>query len=155
MFSQICNIFSSKKKKKDTVATKKTFTKYDLQTGMVVENREGTKFLVLREPRLMNAYCSSAQEIIFTGEGHWDCGENYNENLLCAGKDSLGNSYERKNLDIVKVYRHGGLSSLNHIFKNDGGLELIWSREEEKIEMTLKQVADKLGIDVTKLRIKD
>lgn len=98
------------------------FTKADLKDGMVVEQRDGNRYLVL------------------AGVAVRECGHNeisgYTNNLKWCGTNRGG--------DIVKVYRiiHESLGTIEKAFC-DRNLELIWERKEPK-KMTVEEMREKL-----------
>ncbi len=98
------------------------FTKADLKDGMVVEQRDGNRYLVL-------AWLAVRE-----------CGHNeisgYTNNLEWYGTYRGG--------DIVKVYRiiPESLGSIEEVFVKSN-LELIWERKEPK-KMTVEEMRQKL-----------
>ena len=100
----------------------KEFTKSDLKDGMVVEQRNGNRYLVL------------------AGMAVRESGRNkisrYTNNLEWYGTNRGG--------DIVKVYRiiHESLETVGEVLC-DGNLELIWERKEPK-KMTVEEMRQKL-----------
>lgn len=100
----------------------KEFTKADLKDGMVVEQRNGNRYLVL------------------AGMAVRECGHNkisrYTNNLEWYGTNRGG--------DIVKVYRiiHESPGTIEEAFC-DRNLELIWERKEPK-KMTVEEMRQKL-----------
>lgn len=111
----------------------KEFTKADLKDGMVVEQRDGNRYLVL------------------AGMTVRECGYNkisgYTNNLKWCANYRGG--------DIVKVYRiiHESPETIGKVFCDDN-LELIWERKKPK-KMTVEEMRQKLeeltgeGIEVT------
>lgn len=100
----------------------KEFTKADLRDGMVVEQRDGNRYLVL------------------AGVAVRECGRNeiseYTNNLEWYGTYRGG--------DIVKVYRiiPESLGCIEDVFIKSN-LELIWERKEPK-KMTVEEMQKKL-----------
>lgn len=100
----------------------KEFTKADLKDGMVVEQRDGNRYLVL------------------AGVAVRECGRNeisgYTNNLEWYGTYRGG--------DIVKVYRiiPESLGSIEEVFVKSN-LELIWERKKPK-KMTVEEMRQKL-----------
>jgi hypothetical protein len=99
------------------------FTKDKLESGMVVEYRNGERRLVVNR--------------LFIGEIAYGSLGNFDENL----KHKCGNS----ELDIVKVYKAYD-NSFECMFK-DYNLTLIWERKEV-VKLTVKEICEKLGYDV-------
>jgi len=98
-------------------------TKSDLETGMVVENRNGNKALVLLDTQNGD---------ILSGTNLWGSLENYNKNL----EDKDGDT----DYDIVKIYQPQHNRSYYHL----QDLDIIWEREEST-EMTMEEVCKALG----------
>jgi hypothetical protein len=103
----------------------KNFTKANLESGMVVECRNGKRFLVLRD-KLLNGT-------------RWRAIENYTSEL----KECVNGTYP---YDIMKVYDTIGVTSLAGVFVDDN-LILIWERKEVE-EMTLEEVCRLLGKEI-------
>lgn len=100
----------------------KEFTKADLKDGMVVEQRDGNRYLVLGE-RFVNK--SGYNQIIgYENDLKW--------NSVYAGGD------------IVNVYRiiPGSLECIEEVFCDDN-LELIYERKESK-ELTVEEMKQEL-----------
>ena len=111
----------------------KEFTKKDLKTGMIVELATGTRYLLVNDT-LIGA----------TGQMNFS---HYNENLIYDG-DSIYN--------INKVYLkeecYWGLG-FNRNLDTLCHTTLLWERPEI-IEMSVEEIAEKLGIPANQLRIK-
>lgn len=103
----------------------KNFTKANFESGMVVECRNGKRFLVLRD-KLLNGT-------------RWRAIENYTSEL----KECVNGTYP---YDIMKVYDTIGVTSLAGVFVDDN-LILIWERKEVE-EMTLAEVCKLLGKEI-------
>jgi hypothetical protein len=105
----------------------KEFTKADLKNGMVVEQRGGTRKIVIND-RLI---------------GYDSFGElkNYEDNLL--KKVLLGSS----DLDIVKIYQP---TNTLYDFIEGTNLKLIWQRQEKPNykEITIAEIEEKFGCKV-------
>ena len=120
------------------VLVETSFTKSDLKTGMVVEYRNGSRRLVLRD------YQGTGEDILI-GTG-WRSFDNYTENLTDGGGD--------KDFDIMKVYAASDYCGTLHLLdKKCCEYKVVWERKEIK-EVTLEQVAEKFGVPVDQLRIK-
>lgn len=100
------------------------FTKSDLKDGMVVEHRDGDRYMVLGN-------------ILISDEGNWELGC-YNNNLIYDGCHDY---------DICYVYRVKSTLEMDFedIFRKDDYLELIWKREEPYKEMTVEEIEKQLG----------
>lgn len=105
----------------------KEFTKADLKDGMVVEYRNGERYVVL-DDRLINN----------TG---YDLIDSFGE---CLEDNSKNTRFVNDNYDITKVYKINAKNVyiLNDIFK-ECNLELIWERKEAK-KMTVEEMKQKL-----------
>ena len=89
----------------------KTMTKSDLKNGMVVELRNGKRFLIVNDLGIGKDSCINLDG--FFG---------YDENLY----DIIGDS----KYDITKIYKTAG-NTFNNLFDNER-LSLIWEREEKQ-----------------------
>lgn len=96
------------------------FTKSDLKTGMVVESRNGDKYLVVRGD--FHTECYSEQKIMFIASNSFMPGSDYNSSLKIID--------EKKDYDIVKVYKPD-IYSLEGTLENCNDSNLIWEREPE------------------------
>lgn len=113
--------------------------KEDLKSGMVVVTRDGNKGIVL---------LGTTNGDIIGG-----CGEYHGATWkpLDALNDDLTSNYEGE-YDIVKIYNTSGNKNFGTIDLDK--LQLIWERPEPKfVELTMDQIAEKLGIDVELLKI--
>ena len=106
-------------------------TKHHLKPGMVVEYRNGNKRYV------MNSF-----DGLFLAD-------NANKQDLCYYHPNLIEIDGQEQLDIMKVYIQKNSSTLG----NTHWLELIWERPEI-VELTIEDIAKKLGIDPQLIRIK-
>lgn len=104
---------------------RKNFTKADLENGMVVECRNGERYLVLKGKLLDGA--------------HWKHISDYTAEM----KEYVKGTYP---YDIMKVYDTIGVTNLHNIF-SDENLILIWERQEVE-EMTLAEVCKLLGREI-------
>ena len=101
----------------------KEFTKADLKDGMVVEERNKRKYIVLGDE-------------VVNDDGY---------NILKGyGNDLTDTRLHDRNFDIIRVFKvkNNCITSLKHLFK-DENLELIWERTETK-RMTAKEMQQKL-----------
>lgn len=116
-----------------------SFTKSDLKTGMVVEYRNGSRRLVLRD------YQGTGEDILI-GSG-WRSLNDYTEDLADSDDD--------KDYDIMKVYV--AINYCDTLYLLDSKCckcRVVWERKEIK-EVTLEQIAEKFGVPVDQLRIKN
>ena len=96
--------YSTLKEKKDIM------TKSDLKNGMVVELRNGKRFLIVNDLGIGKDSCIKLDGLV-----------GYDENLY----DIIGYS----EYDITKIYKTEG-NTFNNLFDNER-LSLIWEREEK------------------------
>lgn len=101
----------------------KEFTKADLKDGMVVECRDGNRFLVF---------------------GHKLLDDNNFDFINDIADDLTDKKYKDKDFDIMKVYKVNieNVKKLSDILKHEN-LELIWERNEIK-KMTVDEMKEKL-----------
>lgn len=103
--------------------------KMELKEGMIVECRNGNRYLLRRN--------LNESTLIFSKIDSWFA-TTYDEELN-------ENKYHNEDLDIMKVYE-----SKAYVLKNlfdDNGLKCIWERKELK-KMTLAQISEALGYEV-------
>ena len=112
----------------------KEFTKKDLKTGMIVELKNSTRYLVLGD--------------ILVGIDNQLLLSYYNEDL------TLKSNTDIKGPTICKVYKkydgHWGGGFKEGLYTD---IVLIWERPKV-VELSMEEIANKLGIPVTQLRIK-
>ena len=102
----------------------KTMTKSDLKNGMVVETRNGKRFLIVNDLGIGKDSCIKLDGLV-----------GYDENLYDINGDSI--------YDITKIYISSGRTFKN-LFDNER-LSLIWEREEKEEKEELK-VGDKVKV---------
>jgi hypothetical protein len=113
--------------------------KEDLKSGMIVEDRIGNLGMVLLNTTDGDIIGGGTDD--FTdGERIWRPLENVKDDLTGREKAS----------DIVKIYN--GASNYHFGTFNTEVLNCIWERLEP-IEMTIGEIATKLGIDANRLKI--
>lgn len=100
----------------------KTMTKSDLKNGMVVELRNGKRFLIVSNLGIGKDSCIKLNGLV-----------GYDENLYDINGDST--------FDITKIYISSGRTFKN-LFNNER-LILIWEREETKLSNEDKQIIKK------------
>lgn len=110
-----------------TVVEYKEDNKMELKEGMIIECRNGERYLLRK---VFNKLFASSNSGYMT----LDYDEELNEN-----------KYFDKNFDVMKVYTSKALM-LDSLF-NDNYLECIWERKEPK-KMTLAQISKALGYEV-------
>lgn len=112
-----------------TVVKYKEDNKMELKEGMIVECRNGDRYLLRRN--------LNESTLIFSKIDRWFA-TTYDEELN-------ENKYHNEDLDIMKVYESKAYV-LNSLFDDDY-LECIWERKEPK-KMTLAQISEALGYEV-------
>ena len=126
-------------------------TKSELKTGMIVKYRDGSIRMVLCNI----VYAVDVRTNVLVGPHGWTKLSSYSNELINI------DPYCR-DLDIVAVYRTNGIANYislldgNHKLNNDfidTCCTLLWERPEPVVEMTIKEIEEKLGIK--NLRIKD
>lgn len=114
--------------------------KEDLRSGMVVVTREGNKGIVLLGT-------TNGNIIGGCGDGYYGSWKPYD-----AIADDLTSCHGGSEYDIVKIYDANGNKNFGTIDLDK--LQLIWERPESKVvELTIDQIAEKLGINVELLKI--
>lgn len=105
---------------------KKEFVKGNLKPGMVVECKNGSRYLVV----------NNFERKFLLGKTNYCSLDNYNDNLEHLVGD----------FDIIKIYFPKYTGNLDFILKHASidSENLIWEKEGIK-EVTLKEVADKFG----------
>lgn len=98
---------------------KKMFTKNDLKDGMIVETKEGKRYMIMKD-MCVGSTCYMS---------------------LRTHNDDLTYDFSR-DLDIMKVYENNADGSFVHLIKNPG--RLIWSRNENIKEITAEEAAQLL-----------
>ncbi len=93
--------------------------KSDLKTGMVVENRNGERYMVI-VGNFQTTICDK-QDVAFVGGNGFDIASNYDDELGCV---------EFKELDIVKIYRPR-VRPFGHMLW-DRDAKLLWERKDKK-----------------------
>ena len=118
-----------------TVVEYKEDNKMELKEGMIIECRNGERYLLRTACGKLVA--SSNNEYI-----NLDYDEELNENKYF---NKYFNKDFNKDFDVMKIYTSKALI-LNNLF-NDTYLECIWERKEPK-KMTLAQISEALGYEV-------
>lgn len=103
--------------------------KMKLKEGMIVECRNGNRYLLRKNLNELTLICSNF--------GAWFQAI-YDEELN-------ENEYHKEDFDIMKIYKSKAYA-LEDLF-NDNYLECIWERKEPK-KMTLAQISEALGYEV-------
>ena len=113
----------------------KTMKKKDLKAGMIVETVNKRLYLLVSNER---------DGLYGLNNEGWLKLSDFSEDLKCIHSESYS---------INKIY--SGQQPVGLQYLNDFKGNLLWEREKEKIELTLGDIANKLGIPVEQLRIKD
>ena len=103
------------------------FTKEDLKVGMIVELRNGKRYLVMEKDKLLSKYGNMSLA-------------SYNNDLEFSDDVEKDEAW-----DIIKVFKSNA-NNLNTLFQDDN-LELLWEREIVK-EMTLAEIEEQLGYKI-------
>ena len=117
------------------------FGKSDLKTGMQVRTNAGRLYMVLEN--IDTKVYGKQQFILANFEGGFLCGSDYDDELKHA---------DHSKYDIAKVYDVPVTSS---ILKPLRCAAPIWKREEEPIEITVKEIADWKGVSPERIRIRE
>lgn len=115
------------------------FTKRDLRTGMLIENRIGDLYIVGESVEGHKILAGNP------GRGFYWLSD-FEDNLLNKSM------YYNEDADIMKVYSLSQFHSHNYSL-NKGGRRILFERKET-VELTLDEIADKFGIRVEDLKIK-
>lgn len=107
--------------------------KSDLRSGMILELRNG-QLGILIQTRL---------GLLIQFDNSWDSLEDYNLDLT-AKID--------RDCDVFKVKQINSETFI--IRKNLNRAKTIWNREEQPIELTIDEIADKFGVDSSRIKIK-
>lgn len=103
----------------------------DLQTGMILEQRDGHKTIVILN-HCSNITYITQDSVIYENNVSWTGLDNWNDDLFDKNGDV--------DYDIIKVYQP---ENPNESLKFKG--KLIWERIEP-VEMTVAEIEQKLGI---------
>ena len=112
--------------------------KMELKEGMIIECRNGERYLLRTACGELVASSNDKYISLDYDEELLDYDEELNENKYF-------NKYFNKDFDVMKIYTSNALI-LNNLF-NDNYLECIWERKEPK-KMTLAQISKELGYEV-------
>ena len=118
------------------------FSKSDLKSGMFVKTRNGELQVFVKD------YLGCGDDLLI-GK-HWSGITNYNNDLTANWGD--------KNWDIMEVWEPNVMTYLPEIIANPEKLQNKATRvmqRVEVVELTLKDVAEKFGLRVEQVRIKD
>lgn len=124
-------------------------TKSELKTGMIVRYRYGALRVIMRNDTEYD------HDAYLVGADKWTELRNFNEDL------TFGDVFHAPDNDIIAVYEVPHRSYMNIFcgkYKLDDSFvmnygHLLWEREDPVVEMTIKEIEEKLGIK--NLRIKD
>lgn len=110
-------------------------TKKDLETGMKVVLKDGTKCIVMRGIR--HEFGSEEDCLVFLDTDGRTCIDNYSEDMIM--KKSY--EYDLSKFDIEEVYIS---TNLNHTLQKNGWWKLIWKREPVVEEITADEAMKRL-----------
>lgn len=119
------------------IMMRKEMKKSDLTSGMVVRLRDRSKRIVIETDK----------GLLFSGNGTYFFDGCLNDSMVRVKTPAI---------DVMEVYKVSEGSEIAKILDpdNDSKLTLIWKRPEV-MEVTMQEVAEKLGIPVENLRIKE
>lgn len=118
-----------------------SFGKSALKTGMQVRNNAGGLYMVLEN--IDTKVYGKQQFILANFEGGFLCGSDYDDELKHV---------DHSKYDIAKVYDVPVTAS---ILKPLRCAAPIWKRDEEPIEITIKEIADWKGVSPERIKIKE
>lgn len=120
---------------------KNIMTKSDLKSGVIVELRNGDKYMFISNAK--NKYAKNSLISLKDG-GYLDL-DDYNDDL----KDC-----DNANYDIVKICQNDyvGNNFRDHVIKNTDNW--TWERQEEVV-MTISEIEEKLGIENLRIKKED
>lgn len=118
----------------------KRFTKQDLKTGMMVQVRNGTRYVVMLDTPI--------KSVLVREHGYFLHLKNYRDDLTSHIRGTDDFEY-----DIVKIYKPRYASDM--LIENWGKQILAWTRQEDPIEITIEEIAKMKGVDPSRIRIKD
>lgn len=110
--------------------SKEIMTLKDLRSGMVVETRDGDRYLVLVDGEDIHMMCGDGALHM----GQWEVQQLYH--------DDLTRKHGFNDHDIMKVY-----GRVQSFYKVNETKKLLWERKEIK-EMTVSEIEDVLGYSV-------
>lgn len=109
------------------------FTKETLENGMILETREGDRFLYING--------------IATNPESWFNLEEFSDNLKF---------HCDKDLDIMKIFKlEYWVGNLVYILNHNTELQLIWEREEDQAKPKVKQISKADAIKILKEKFPD
>ena len=112
----------------------KEFTLNDLKVGMLIENKEGEKFIIAE---------TIDGRLIGTNETGFTDLKNYDTDMTC---------WEFASYDIMRVYNKTKRNIKFYTYDTTNR-DLLFQRKEPK-ELTMQEIADKFNIPVDQLKIK-
>ena len=122
-------------------------TKSELKTGMIVRYRYGALRVVMRNDT------EDYDDAYLVGADGWTEIRNFNEDLTFSEKFHVYSNdivavYEVPNKNYMNIFI--GEYKLDDSFVMDYG-HLLWEREDPVVEMTIKEIEEKLGIQNLKI----
>lgn len=118
---------------------KTTSTRADLKPCYVVKTRDGRYWMVF--------LVGKETMILTNGNSRWEYLSSWNPDLSHSKSSCDPNFHE---LDIMEVYGYvtGTDSYAGCGYISPDNRPLLWSREPERVEMTLEEIEEKLGYKV-------
>jgi hypothetical protein len=98
--------------------------KSDLKQNMIVECRDGIRYIVLEN---VETLYYGHQDLLFINSDGYLIGDSYDEDLKCTN----GKSYQPE-FDIGKVMKWKNFACINHLNEdeNNAEFEVLWERQE-------------------------
>ena len=109
--------------------------KEDLKTGMILQQDDGEKWLVLDNT---NNEHKSALVFINDGGTGWLYGKDFTDTMEHTG---YGNKVITSIHELKVNFRHFGSFDMSHY-------KTVWEREESKKEITVRELESKLGYKI-------
>lgn len=118
-----------------------SFGKADLKTGMQVRTNAGELYMILEN--IDAGYYGKQKFILANFKEGFLCGSSYDDELKHVGCSKY---------DIVEIY---DVPATGSILKPLSYAAPIWKREEEPIEITIKEIADWKDVSPERIRIRE
>ena len=115
----------------------KEFTKADLKTGMIIVNRKGVEYVVIKG--MEHGFDSTKDAFMNISKHTWDGLDFYTNDLL--------NNNDMPEMDIMEVYLAPHPYCIQDIDYERDKRKLLWKREEVK-ELTVDEISELLGYKI-------
>lgn len=113
--------------------------KSDLKTGMIVITRDGNQFVVFID--VVDTCKGGDLHSVIVNDEDWLSLKNYDENLIYKN-DAL------PEFDIIEIYAPSNLFGFMNIEYEKDERKLLWKREDNIKEVTIRDIEDKFGCKV-------